>query len=159
MRQPTPLGNIYIEEEVGARAFGTAYADFTRLCTELSCSNFIPQSSFPCTHIPTHVHAFLYTGRNAVWDYPAGCVIINLAKSRTLMLTMEHNFFEPCVVDIEDGLQWMLHTPGVFGFIIRRMRGGLVNCELFAMVFYEEHGDGHVAYRAEKLRRIVESWS
>ena len=75
------------------------------------------------------------------------------------MFTMEHNFFEPCVVDIEVGLQWMIQTPGVFGFIIRRGRSGLVHCELFAMVYYEEHGDAHLAYRAAKLRGIVESWS
>ena len=86
-------------------------------------------------------------------------MIINLEKKRTLLLTEGNNFFEPWTVDIDEGISFMLHTPGVFGFIIRRMRSQLVHCELFAMVFFAEHGDGHIAYRAEKLRRIVESWS
>ena len=36
VRRPLPLGRIYIEDELGHRAFGTSHADFTRLCQELS---------------------------------------------------------------------------------------------------------------------------
>ena len=97
-------------------------------------------------------------GRNAALDYSAGCVIINLDKWRTLLLQADNNHFEPLVVDIQVALKWMLQTPGVFGLIVR-MQGGVVVCELFAMVFFLEHGDAHIGSRARRIVSIVESWS
>ena len=97
-------------------------------------------------------------GRNACWDYPGGCVVINLDKYRTLMLTDDNNHFEPAIVQIRAALNWMLKTPGVFGVTIQMSRG-IVICELFATVFFEEHGNAHIEHRADRLTDIVESWA
>ena len=41
IRKPTFWGQIYIEDEVGKRTFGTCHSDFTRLCTSAICASFI----------------------------------------------------------------------------------------------------------------------
>ena len=128
VRCELPLGECEIEDEIGVRKFGTSLADFTRLC------------------------------RNAAWDYPAGLVLMNLDKCRTLMFSHETNFFEPQFVGLPQALDWMQRTPGAFG-LTAQAKAGKVQCSLFAVLFHEEHGDAHLSSRADALLRLVTEWA
>jgi hypothetical protein len=55
LRRAVPLGEAYVEDEIGTRPFGTSIEDFTRLC------------------------------RNIAWDYPNGLVLLSLDRNRCLV--------------------------------------------------------------------------
>ncbi len=128
LRRAVPLGDVVVEDEIGARPFGTSVNDFSRLC------------------------------RNAAWDYPNGLVLLNLDRSRCLLFTAESHF-EARVASLLPALKWLQNTPGTFGLILRAKPGGLAECQLFAVLYYEEHGDAHLTGRGARLLRLVRSWA
>lgn len=95
--------------------------------------------------------------RNASWDYPAGLVLLNLDRSRCLIFPAG-TCFEPQVAGVPQALTWMQSTPGTFGLTVQAKTGGMAECELFAVLFYEEHGNAHLSSRADRLLRLVRSW-
>ena len=62
LRVPVALGECVVEDEIGARPFGTSVDDFKRLC------------------------------RNAAWDYPNGLVLFNLDRARSLIFPADTFF-------------------------------------------------------------------
>jgi hypothetical protein len=105
----------------------------------------------------TSVDDFKRLARNVAWDYHAGLVLVNLERSRTLLFPAE-SFFEPQVATLTEALTWLSTTPGSFGLVVQH-KAGWVECELFAVVRFEEHGDYHLRRRAERLLQEVRSWS
>ena len=94
--------------------------------------------------------------RNLAWDYPGGLALINLDRQRTLVFAQETHY-EPNVADLSSALAWIQTTPGTLGLLVRA-RGDVVDCTLFAVVFYEEHAQEHLAQRRDRVLNEVRSW-
>ena len=118
-----------IDDELGSRPFGGALSDFTRLC------------------------------RNLSWDYPNGLILINTDRKRTVLFQQDCHFYEPSFApDINQALTYMMRTPGLFGIIAQR-RKNVFQFSLFAMMYFEEHGDAHLRARAEAIIALVDEWA
>ena len=104
----------------------------------------------------TSVDDFKRLCRNVAWDYSAGLVLVNCDRARTLIFPAETSY-EPQVVGLSESLAWLATSPGSFGLIVKQ-HAGVVACELFAVVMYEEHGDSHLRRRSERLLQEVSTW-
>ena len=105
----------------------------------------------------TSVDDFTRLCRNVAWDYPAGLVLINLDRNRCLVFSAA--WYTSCPAPLFSALKWMQTTPGTFGLTVRATPEGTAQCELFAVLLRDEHGDAHLSGRAERLLRLVRSWS
>ena len=105
----------------------------------------------------TSVEDFTRLCRNIAWDYPNGLVLMNLDRGRCLIFPAETCFVSYAMA-LLPALKWMQSTPGTFGLTLRAAKGGRAECTLFAVLFFEEHGDAHLTGRAERLLRLVQSW-
>jgi len=129
-RRAIELCSLWIQDEIGYRTFGTSRTDFTRLC------------------------------RCAAEDagMPGGMVLVNLERQRTLVFSQDERY-EGHYHTITHAMRWMQAVPGTFGLTVQKKRGKRLECVLFAVLFYEEHGESTLQSRAARLTRIVRSWA
>ena len=92
------------------------------------------------------------------WDYPNGLVLLSIDRGRCLIFPAE-TYYLSQVSALLPALKWMQNTPGTFGLTLQSKPGGNAECTLFAVLFWEEHGDAHLTGRAERLLRRVRDWT
>ena len=122
------LSDCEIEDEIVTkkRTFGTSGADFQRLA------------------------------RNLAWELPAGLLVVNLDRKRTLLFAKEY-VYQLQVRDIHSALSWMRNNVGSFGLCVKG-RGHRVDCTLIGVVNYIEHGEEYLERRRETVMREIFSW-
>ncbi len=122
------LSNCEIEDEIVTkkRTFGTSGMDFERLA------------------------------RNLAWELPAGLLVVNLDRKRTLLFAKEY-VYQLQVKDIHSALAWMRNNVGSFGLCVKG-RGHRVDCTLIGVVNFIEHADEYLERRRETVMREIFSW-
>ncbi len=122
------LSSCEIEDEIVTkkRTFGTSGMDFQRLA------------------------------RNLAWELPAGLLVINLDRKRTLLFAKEY-VYQLQVKNIHSALSWMRTSVGSFGLCVKG-RGHRVDCTLIGVVNFIEHADEYLERRRETVMREIFSW-
>jgi len=123
------LSSCEIEDEIVTkkRTFGTSGVDFQRLA------------------------------RNLAWELPAGLLVVNLDRKRTLLFAKEYAY-QLQVKEIYSALSWMRRSVGSFGLCVKGV-GHRVDCTLIGVVDFLEHVEDYLDQRRETVMREIFSWS